>query len=613
MSLAQAFEGYVEQFEQDLISSKRKFAEQRRQQDANQVFCDIPAPGPEPISTLVHSTEARVTSIESEDSFCFAPNHAFDPAVPLSHAKGHCHIVECDEGQAWVDGPMPSVGDLIRQQCFVGSLQELHAEFEHAWAQRWCKHDDLDPGHWQQVDSTISALFQPLPHNHLVITVDMFRAFVRSRKPRSAVGIDGMGRSDLLSMPDSGVIQLLSIYHKAEQTGIWPIQLRHGVVHSLQKTAQAATIHDYRPITIYPFPYRIWSSLQSKHVLQFISTHAPPGLQGNRIGASTIAIWWKNQAMIETLMFDGAPAQGYVLDLTKAFNTLPREPVFRAAVHIGIEGTLLKAWMGFVATNTRHFCVRRALSDGIQGSRGFPEGCGLSVVAMAIIDWIVDRWFHCLWPQVSFTSYVDKWELESSSVDALTSSLPALQAICVSLDLELDHNKTFGWALIPDHRAALRESGCPTQLDGRNLGGHMHYSHRRTNYTVTAKCQQLETLWGRLARSPATAPQKLRAARCCAWPRALHGIATISLGPKHFESMRAGLFQALRFRNKGAQPQLQFMMEKPNTDPEYFALEQTAVAFRKFCDPDQQSPIFAVINEQLQSKHIPGPCGVLQS
>lgn len=25
---------------------------------------------------------------------------------------------------------------------------------------------------------------------------------------------------------------------------------------------------------------------------------------------------------------------------------------------------------------------------------------------MAIIDWIGGRWFHCLWPQVTFASYV---------------------------------------------------------------------------------------------------------------------------------------------------------------------------------------------------------------
>ena len=420
-----------------------------------------------------------------------------------------------------------------------------------------------------------------------------------------------MSRIDMLSLPDSGVTQLLAIHSTAEQSGFWPIQLRHGVVHSLQKTEQASSVNDYRPITIYPFPYRVWSSLQSKHALGFVSRHAPPGLQGNRQGASTIAIWWKNQAMIESLMFDGAPAQGYVLDLTKAFNTLPREPVFRAAAFLGLDAGLLRAWMGFVVTNTRHFSIRQALSEGVQGSRGFPEGCGMSVVAMAIIDWIVDRWFHLLWPQVTFSSYVDNWELESSSVDDLARSLPTLETICSLLDLELDQGKTFGWALRPEHRAAIREAGHSTHLDGRNLGGHMQYSHRRTNYTVTAKCLQLDTLWGRLARSPATAPQKLRAARCCAWPRALHGVATVSLGAQHFQKMRAGLFRALRFRNKGAQPQLQFLMEKPNTDPEYFALEQTTLSFCKFSDPDQQTAVLEILQDHQPLKHIPGPCGVL--
>ncbi|CAK9077894.1 unnamed protein product [Durusdinium trenchii] len=185
--LASDFESFVCRLEQDLIASRRAAAQKRRQTDANRVFRDIRAPGPEPISSLAQCREAKVTSIEAEDSFCFEPRCAFDAQMQLSHAQGHCSLVECEDGQAWVSGPLPEVGGVVYQHGFLGSLQTLHSEFESAWAKRWNKHDEVPPDFWDRVDAVISRLFSPLPSSRLVITVDMFRAFVRSRKPRSAV------------------------------------------------------------------------------------------------------------------------------------------------------------------------------------------------------------------------------------------------------------------------------------------------------------------------------------------------------------------------------------------------------------------------------------------
>ena len=92
--LASDFESFVNRLEQDLITARRAAAQKRRQTDANQVFRDIRAPGPEPISSLAPCREAKVTSIEAADSFCFEPRCAFDAQMQLSHAQGQCSLVE---------------------------------------------------------------------------------------------------------------------------------------------------------------------------------------------------------------------------------------------------------------------------------------------------------------------------------------------------------------------------------------------------------------------------------------------------------------------------------------------------------------------------------------
>lgn len=126
----------------------------------------------------------------------------------------------------------------------------------------------------------------------------------------------------------------------------------------------------------------------------------------------------------------------------------------------------------------------------------------MSVVAMAIIDWVVDRWMFSLWTTLAFSSYVDNWELSGSAADQIVPGIQSLHAICEGVDIELDSGKTYTWPL--DAAADFRAQGFVTKLGARNLGGHMQHSRRHTNYTITARCGSLQGLWGRLGKSLAS-------------------------------------------------------------------------------------------------------------
>ena len=136
---------------------------------------------------------------------------------------------------------------------------------------------------------------------------------------------------------------------QAEDTGIWPTQALHGPIHSLAKRVGAESMGGFRPITILPMIYRCWSSLRAAQVLRHIEKHAPPNMLGNLPGRSSPAVWYFLQFHVEQCLYDGEQCSGTVTDLIKAFTGLPREPIFKAAIKIGICPAIIRGWIGAVA------------------------------------------------------------------------------------------------------------------------------------------------------------------------------------------------------------------------------------------------------------------------
>lgn len=76
---------------------------------------------------------------------------------------------------------------------------------------------------------------------------------------------------------------------------------------------------------------------------------------------------------------------------------------------------------------------------------------------------------------------------------------------------------------MPKRRSrGLRQAHCAVRLDVKDLGGHLQFSRRRTNFSITQRLQALDGLWTRLARCRGPIHLKVRAVRQRAWPSAFH-------------------------------------------------------------------------------------------
>ena len=204
-------------------------------------------------------------------------------------------------------------------------------------------------------------------------------------------------------------------------------------------------------------------------------------LYGSRPGRYAAQVWSKLLWCVEESFHRSIDLSGMVADLQKAFNMLPRLAVFEIAAHMGLPPYMLVGWAGALAQMKRRFVLRGSLTAPVPSVTGFPEGCGLSCVAMLLLDSAFHAWHKEFFPLCMPISYVDDWQLICPHSSLLAGPKKCLDAFVLAVDLTLDPKKSFTWSLTTDGRKILRQQGFTVVLAARNLGAHVQLSKKHTN------------------------------------------------------------------------------------------------------------------------------------
>ena len=110
-------------------------------------------------------------------------------------------------------------------------------------------------------------------------------------------------------------------------------------------------------------------------------------------------VWFGIQRQIEDHYFDNNPLTGCMLDLVKAVNHLSRLPGMKVGITLGLPPQILHAWSSALTGMQRRFHIRGATGPPLRSCSGLPEGCGMSVVGMLLINVITDKWLQIRVPQ----------------------------------------------------------------------------------------------------------------------------------------------------------------------------------------------------------------------
>ena len=595
-SIFAALEADIRHYENQRQSASRARGKAARKPDPALIFQDLRDPMPMSVETLLETTEAQVVEVDPQDfSITVDPPGKWSQALPLLTPSGPTNLIHAESDKLWCDAaPAVQEGDRVRQENYMGSLLDIFRAFGEAWARRWQRHEGVSSERWDQILHTI----RPVPDGEkMQLTLHAWRDTVRSKNPRTSPGPDGVNRLDLLAMPDDLTQFVIDICHHAEQTGSWPRAALQGVVSAIQKAHTSSSVNDFRPITIFSLIYRVWGSLRARQCLGYLHKIAPPLLFGNRPGVSASTVWYELQCVIESSSLDERPVCGFTADITKAFNCIPRTPTLAVALLKGLHRSVVVGWTGALTAITRRFKVRSSVGPPLLASTGMPEGCAMSCIGMLLVNIALHEFFSVVAPHPCLTTYVDNWACRTRSPSDAQVAYQHMHAFAEAWDLQLDPKKLLFWATSSQCRRHLRQAGLNVALDFKELGAHVRFSRRKTNYTQTVRIRSLETRWGRLSASLSPYARKVSALKTAAWPRALHSISNVELGECHFSALRSGAMRGINAKAPGA-------------NPAYFALQESFLDARRMAIKVHATHTLDSLALGLQVP-IPGPIAIL--
>jgi len=566
-----------DQLEKALRSARSHANRLAKASDVHAMYGSVRRDAPVQVDSLVGVKTASVLEIDEEE--CAVVTHQaveWNLEAPLAHHTGPVSIIHAEEDKVWIDSCAGvQVGDTLTQSSFTTSLPDLFGAFESYWSALWNKHVDVPESQWDDIVNFAALHLRPMAQSCPTFSVNTVRRCLKRKSSKSATGLDGVSRVDLLALADSDLQLLLRTFACAGQSGAWPQQVLNGYVRSLAKTDDPTTVGHYRPITVFSQWYRAWSSIAARHWLSRLSHVVDPFLCGNVVGCRAGMVWRHVLEQVEAAHRDQVPVCGFSADIVKAFNVLPRRPVFFAAKLLGLDQATLVSWAGALGGFVRHFVVRGSMSGGISSHNGFPEGCAMSCVAMLLLTQLFHKWMTACNTMFKPISYVDNWAVLLHNVDHMRQATDAVDRFAAMLQVQLDAKKSFTWCSHAEGRKSLREQGFQVLLGTRELGAHVVYTRQLANKTAVDRFRCLDDFWAKLSSTWCSYRQKLTLVSRVAWPRAMHAISAVVVGRKHFEGLRTQMMQALHLQKPGANPILQCGLEGISVDPLVFAALET--------------------------------------
>lgn len=577
--LFESFRKCLRQFEDQLMQHRVRQVKARRKSNLQHVFRDCQKDRPTLVDALITFKQAVIAEIRPDDSsIVLEEPFAYQETLPLVSEGKVLEVIHADHDQIWLEQVEHlSVGSVVRQDKSIVTDTAILNEFEQVWAQRWQKIEHVSTTQWTQIVAFLHRVLAPVQWNFKPWSPCVVKKTIQTKKKRSAVGADGVSREDLLHLPIAGYQAISDMFQSIEANHRWPQQLTVGLVSSLDKGRGTDSVDGYRPITIYPLLYRAWSSRRAKEALGAIKTILPASIRGGVPSQQAKTVWFEVAQLVEQAHWASNSLQGVVLDIRRAFNALPRLPLWEMMVALGCPSDFIATWASFVASQTRRFKVRRSVGRPVSSCVGLPEGCGLSVFGMVLYDFAFDLWLQasCAIPKQLFV-YVDDWQIlfyyDPQHLDRLLASIKEFVQL---LDLELDVNKSFTWSAHGADRSVLRSSELSVVLAARDLGAHQNYSKCQGNKVLTSRIKAMGPTWKQLTRSLAPYRAKLLALLQMAWTRCLYAISITPLGPLHFGDLRTQACRSLNVARVGSNPCLHLSTNGVVYDPECWAIIRT--------------------------------------
>lgn len=566
-------------------------------------FQELKDPPLAPLTFLTQTVEATIVKlrwpkkglsrIRLEKAVHFDPNlvvHFQNQTAQIRHQNGT---------EVTVDPPLRlrSQNMTIVQYNSTADPSKLQDQIAKAWNQHWTR--DAHPDQWEEEWKDIGPVLNRLPDlpakTFRPFTLELWAQHCKKLNRRSSRGGCGFSVVEMLSFPPLLIQQLFKIFDQCEQGMSWPSGWVTAKVCMLSKCENPKSPFDARPITVFGVLYRQWSRIRSREILQYMASFMPVELAASTKGIAADAVACLITHVAETAINKGESICGIGIDLTRCFNTIPRYPVVLALRKLGVPEAYIRAWKSMLNNMTRTLTIGTCQSTLLSSTTGAPEGCGMSVVAMACITFWCGRHIIHNVPVARPICYADNWNVLTRLPHILVESVQVIDEFVQKLRLSINPKKSWLWSTRPSHRKALKGTSIgndvlPVVSNTSDLGCDLHYSQKVCKPTAKKRWNKARRVCGKIAISKAPKGFRRKLAKGAGISASNFGLTLQHVPKTQWKSLRTAISRALGLCGAGASPWLALATNV--LDPQLGNLTTTCRFWRRFLNsfPTQIEP-----------------------
>eukprot|EP00435_Cladocopium_sp_Y103_P067258 s191_g29.t1 len=462
-------------------------------------------------------------------------------------------------------------------------------KLESFWKPRWHRSVLPSESDWERMFAFAEQYLPRQPLQYHPISVDQWMEINKRYAATSARGPDAIDRRDLQWMPYDLCSALVQILNRCEATSQWPTALLPGFVFPLPKKMEGTQVGDFRPVILYSKIVRSWSSLRARGCLRHLHSMVDNGQFGFLPGREAAEIWFTLQAYLELAVLSGEERCGWVTDVQKAFENIPRRPIERLAKALGTPHQIVDLWSNFLMGTVRYFQIGGWTGEPIRSNSGFPEGCAMSCYAMGIADLVFHLYLKVYSAMVTPVSFVDNFELIATGVHQLRQGIVCSQNWAEMWRLTLDKAKSYTWATSAKLRQECQTLGWETKTAALDLGAPMTYGKKRSVAALVSRLASVGPLWPLLRRLPVPEWRKWHVLQQGIWAKAFYGCANCSIGNQHIHDLRVQAVKSLKRSKAGTNAFLVLGIQAPmGCDPGFYQFWLVLTTFRRLI---QKQPV----------------------
>ena len=497
--------------------------------------------------------------------------------------------------------------------------EELHDFWDTYWT-RDPQDEPPDAAAWEPFKQYLSQAADLPTIDTKGATLEEWIEVQKATKPTAARGADAWTGPEIRMLPRAAVVDLKAIMDQMES---WPEDIMVARTIPLPKK-EAPTVKDVRPITILPMVYRWWARVVTKHMLRRLAAVLGREVTGMLAGQGrgATAASYATQAWIERSRHEARPSGGFILDLVKCYNQVPRPVAIMLLQRVGTPKQWTRKWKQALKDMSRTWQINHNISSPRKSTTGIPEGDPISCIAMVVLSAL---WCSLMRSEATSPSaYADNWgwktEDETKHAPALRTTIDFTDSVRLPISFE----KSTWWATDAAHERAwqaLLKDTLPTEQIARvtkviDLGNPLTFQGFVSSACMEERFHKAATKCTRLQRADEPPDTKAAILMRNIWPTAMYGAPLVMLPEGRLSSLRTKAADAvLGGPNTGNSAITLAFAGNHIADPELFYYTEAFREARRYLlaatTEDRAAFYRIIVASRNKAGKVWGPAGIL--